>query len=152
MPVLPGETGREKRMREILYLNQTRFLLMLLDRKDRMSMATGLEVRVPFCDHRIVEYVWNVPWSMKAYRGREKGLLRLCARGRSSGRRALAQEERVPVVAAPELRGRGARHAGRDARRHARAHFAAHRRGQGLATSSRARTRPRTWSATGYEA
>jgi len=39
----------------------------LLDRKDRMSMASGLEVRVPFCDHRLVEYVWNVPWAMKDY-------------------------------------------------------------------------------------
>jgi len=48
----------------------------LLDRKDRMSMAAGLEVRVPFCDHRLVEYVWNVPWSMKFLGNREKGLLR----------------------------------------------------------------------------
>lgn len=46
------------------------------DRKDRMSMATGLELRVPFCDHRLVEYVWNIPWEMKYFRDREKGLLR----------------------------------------------------------------------------
>lgn len=81
VPRLAGETGRDARMREILYLNQTRFLPMLLDRKDRMSMAVGLEVRVPFCDHRIVEYLWNVPWRMKAYRGREKGLLRHALEG-----------------------------------------------------------------------
>ena len=31
-------------------------------------MATGLEVRVPFADHRLVEYVWNVPWEMKDVR------------------------------------------------------------------------------------
>jgi asparagine synthase (glutamine-hydrolysing) len=49
---------------------------MLLDRKDRMSMAVGLEVRVPFCDHRLVEYVYNTPWAMKAFDGREKSLLR----------------------------------------------------------------------------
>jgi asparagine synthase (glutamine-hydrolysing) len=48
----------------------------LLDRKDRMSMAVGLEVRVPFCDHRLVEYVYNAPWAMKTYDGREKSLLR----------------------------------------------------------------------------
>lgn len=76
-PVLPGEAPRSRRMREILYLNQTRFLLMLLDRKDRMSMATGLEVRVPFCDHRLVQYAWNIPWVMKSWHGREKGILRL---------------------------------------------------------------------------
>ena len=48
----------------------------LLDRTDRMSMYNGLEVRVPFCDYKLVEYVWNIPWEMKAYKGREKGLLR----------------------------------------------------------------------------
>ncbi|WP_437766458.1 asparagine synthase (glutamine-hydrolyzing) [Sorangium sp. So ce281] len=76
VPRLPGEEGAERRMREIGYLHMTRFLPILLDRKDRMSMATGLEVRVPFCDHRLVEYVFNAPWSMKTFDGREKSLLR----------------------------------------------------------------------------
>jgi asparagine synthase (glutamine-hydrolysing) len=80
-PLLPGEPPRARRMREVLYLNQTRFLLMLLDRKDRMSMASGLEVRVPFCDHRLVEYAWNIPWEMKSWRGREKGILRRALEG-----------------------------------------------------------------------
>ena len=43
-------------------------------------MAVGLEVRVPFCDHRLVEYVYNTPWSLKTYDGREKSLLRGAAR------------------------------------------------------------------------
>ncbi|MEV4922009.1 asparagine synthase (glutamine-hydrolyzing) [Streptomyces roseoverticillatus] len=76
VPRLPGETGDERRMREITHLNLTRFVQTLLDRKDRMSMAVGLEVRVPFCDHRLVEYVFNVPWEMKSFDGREKSLLR----------------------------------------------------------------------------
>jgi asparagine synthase (glutamine-hydrolysing) len=63
-------------MRVICYLHLTRFVRLLLDRKDRMSMAVGLEVRVPFCDHRLVEYVYNTPWSMKTFDGREKSLLR----------------------------------------------------------------------------
>jgi asparagine synthase (glutamine-hydrolysing) len=63
-------------MRKICYLHLTHFVRILLDRKDRMSMATGLEVRVPFCDHRLVEYVYNTPWSLKTYDGREKSLLR----------------------------------------------------------------------------
>ncbi len=78
-PCLEDETGLEKRMREICYLNLTRFLPVLLDRKDRMSMAVGLEVRVPFCDHELVEYVFNTPWSMKTFDGREKSLLRAAA-------------------------------------------------------------------------
>ena len=51
--------ARERRMREISYLHLTRFVQYLLDRKDRMSMAVGLEVRVPFCDHCLVDYVFN---------------------------------------------------------------------------------------------
>jgi asparagine synthase (glutamine-hydrolysing) len=73
---LPHESEHERRMRVICYLHLTRFVRLLLDRKDRMSMAVGLEVRVPFCDHRLVEYVYNTPWSMKTFDGREKSLLR----------------------------------------------------------------------------
>ncbi|ADO73252.1 asparagine synthase (glutamine-hydrolyzing) [Stigmatella aurantiaca] len=76
VPRLAGERGLERRMREVFYLHLTRFLQVLLDRKDRTSMATGLEVRVPFCDHRLVEYLFNVPWSMKTFDGKEKSLLR----------------------------------------------------------------------------
>jgi asparagine synthase (glutamine-hydrolysing) len=76
VPKLAGESEQGRRMREITYLNLTRFVQTLLDRKDRMSMAAGLEVRVPFCDHRLVEYVFNVPWAMKSFDGREKSLLR----------------------------------------------------------------------------
>ncbi|GHO47387.1 asparagine synthase (glutamine-hydrolyzing) [Ktedonospora formicarum] len=81
VPRLEGESSRDTRIREIFYLNMTRFLRLLLDRKDRMSMATGLEVRVPFCDHRLVQYVWNIPWEMKAIDHIEKGILRRAFRG-----------------------------------------------------------------------
>lgn len=73
---LDGESEREARMRAVCHLHLTRFVRMLLDRKDRASMAVGLEVRVPFCDHRLVEYVYNTPWSLKTFDGREKSLLR----------------------------------------------------------------------------
>lgn len=81
VPRLPGEEPREAKRREMFYLNLTWFMNTLLDRKDRMSMAASLEARVPFCDHRIVEYVWNTPWRMKTYGGREKGLMRLALEG-----------------------------------------------------------------------
>ncbi|TCO57005.1 asparagine synthase (glutamine-hydrolyzing) [Actinocrispum wychmicini] len=77
---LDTEDDFTHRMRVNSYLHLTRFVRMLLDRKDRMSMAVGLEVRVPFCDHRLVEYVYNTPWSMKTYDGREKSLLRGAAK------------------------------------------------------------------------
>ncbi|EEA01046.1 asparagine synthase (glutamine-hydrolyzing) [Burkholderia sp. H160] len=74
-----GKTGAEKRMREICHLHLINWLPILLDRKDRMSMAVGLEVRVPFCDHELMQYVFNTPWSMKTFDGREKSLLRAAA-------------------------------------------------------------------------
>jgi asparagine synthase (glutamine-hydrolysing) len=79
-PVCDGEDAGERRMREISYLHLTRFVQYLLDRKDRMSMAVGLEVRVPFCDHRLVEYVFNIPWHLKTFDGREKSILRAATR------------------------------------------------------------------------
>jgi asparagine synthase (glutamine-hydrolysing) len=75
-----GVDPTERRMREVSYLHITRYVQFLLDRKDRMSMAHGLEVRVPFCDHRLVQYVFNTPWSMKTFDGREKSLLRAATR------------------------------------------------------------------------
>ncbi|HEX3016307.1 MAG TPA: asparagine synthase (glutamine-hydrolyzing) [Caproicibacter sp.] len=76
VPVLEGEDPQEKRRREISYLNIRWFMSTLLDRKDRMSMASGLEVRVPYADHRIVEYVFNAPWAFKNHDGVVKALLR----------------------------------------------------------------------------
>lgn len=73
---LPGLDPLESRMKEMMVLNLRWFMQTLLDRKDRMSMWSGLEVRVPFCDKRLVEYLYRVPWGFKDYQGREKGLLR----------------------------------------------------------------------------
>ncbi|MGW7456546.1 asparagine synthase (glutamine-hydrolyzing) [Streptomyces sp. NPDC054797] len=73
---LDGESEVDRRMRTISHLHLTRFVRNMLDRKDRLSMAVGLEVRVPFCDHRLVEYVYNTPWALKSFDGREKSLLR----------------------------------------------------------------------------
>ena len=75
------DNSQQQLQQQISYLTLTRFMPTLLDRKDRMTMAAGLEVRVPFCDHRLVEYAWNIPWEMKNYRNREKGLLRLALEG-----------------------------------------------------------------------
>ncbi len=80
-PKIPNLSPHESRMREMSYLNMHWFMQTLLDRKDRMSMYSGLEVRVPFCDHRIAEYMYNVPWSMKDLNGFEKGLLRTAFEG-----------------------------------------------------------------------
>ena len=79
-PKLDGEDAFESKRREITYLNIKWFMQTLLDRMDRTSMYSGLEARVPFADHRIMEYVFNVPWSMKCRDGVEKSLLREACR------------------------------------------------------------------------
>lgn len=79
--ILPGTSPQERRMKEMVNLNYRWFMQTLLDRKDRMSMYHGLEVRVPFCDYRIAEYLYGVPWEFKDHDGYEKGLLRHAMRG-----------------------------------------------------------------------
>lgn len=80
-PKLVGESKEETRRREISYLNQKWFMQTLLDRMERTSAHSGLSARVPFADFRIVEYLWNVPWEMKAKGGMVKSLLREAGRG-----------------------------------------------------------------------
>ncbi len=80
-PLLEGESGLEARRKQMFYTNMHWFMTTLLERKDRMSMEASLEVRVPFADHRLVEYVWNIPWEMKMVGGREKGILRKAMEG-----------------------------------------------------------------------
>ena len=53
----------------------------LLNRMDRTSMYSGLEARVPFADHRILQYVYNVPWEMKCHNGQPKSLLLEAGKG-----------------------------------------------------------------------
>ncbi len=81
VPRFKNDTPEDARMREMFYLNLTRWMPTLLDRKDRMSMATGLELRVPYTDHRLIEYLWNVPWEQKNFKNKEKGLLRKALEG-----------------------------------------------------------------------
>ncbi|MFF7455604.1 asparagine synthase (glutamine-hydrolyzing) [Kitasatospora sp. NPDC008115] len=81
VPHTDGESPAEHRQREMQHLSLTRWLRQLLHRKDRLSMAQGLEVRVPYCDHRLVEYAFNAPWAMKNHDGREKSLLRVAGQG-----------------------------------------------------------------------
>ncbi|MDR2750480.1 MAG: asparagine synthase (glutamine-hydrolyzing), partial [Clostridiales bacterium] len=80
-PILEGETGDEKRRRELAYLNIKWFMSTLLDRMDRASMYSGLEARVPYADHRIMEYVFNIPWSIKCKDGAVKHLLQEAGEG-----------------------------------------------------------------------
>ena len=74
--ILDCDSADTAEKRKISHLTLNWFMQTLLDRSDRMGMYNGFEIRVPFCDYRLAEYVWNIPWEMKALNGREKGLLR----------------------------------------------------------------------------
>ena len=78
--ILDTDSAETAEKRKISYLTMNWFMQTLLDRSDRMAMYNGFELRVPFCDYRLAQYVWNIPWEMKALNGREKGLLRYIAR------------------------------------------------------------------------
>lgn len=74
---LPDDDKLNRRMRQMFALNYYWFMQTLVDRKDRMTMHGGIQARVPFCDHRLVEYAYNMPWDIKSLSGREKGVMRL---------------------------------------------------------------------------
>ena len=74
--ILDSDSLETAEKRKISHLTLNWFMQTLLDRSDRMAMYNGFELRVPFCDYRLAQYVWNIPWEIKALNGREKGLLR----------------------------------------------------------------------------
>ncbi len=80
-PRCSTDSEEERRRREISHLNLNWFMYTLGARSERIGMNCGLEIRMPFCDYKLVEYVWNIPWNFKALNGREKGLLRTVFEG-----------------------------------------------------------------------
>jgi asparagine synthase (glutamine-hydrolysing) len=101
VPRLPGEGRLDARMREVRFFGLHGPLAYLLDAADRLSMSVGLEVRVPFCDHRLLEYVWNIPWSMQTADGREKSILRLAAAGLVAADILIRAKSGYPAMHAP---------------------------------------------------
>ena len=94
--VLDTDSPLEKRMRQMFRLNTDWFMQTLLMRKDAMSMHSALEVRVPFCDWRLVEYAYNMPWALKSPEGREKGVLRKAFEGELPYQIAWRKKARTP--------------------------------------------------------
>ncbi|MER5405677.1 asparagine synthase (glutamine-hydrolyzing) [Streptomyces sp. NPDC002769] len=101
---LPGTGPAEAALRQASHLNLTRFLPCLLDRADRLGMGVGLEVRVPFLDHRLVEYVFNTPWELKTFDGREKSLLRAAVTDLLPGPVLTRRKSPYPMVRDPAYR------------------------------------------------
>ncbi|MFJ6086794.1 asparagine synthase (glutamine-hydrolyzing) [Streptomyces sp. NPDC092369] len=114
VPHLDDETPVEHRQREMQHLSLTRWLRQLLHRKDRLSMAQGLEVRVPYCDHRLVEYAFNTPWALKSHDGREKSLLRATGTGLAPESVLWRPKNHYPATHHPDYN-RGLQNMARDA-------------------------------------
>ncbi|MFF3904455.1 asparagine synthase (glutamine-hydrolyzing) [Streptomyces sp. NPDC001848] len=114
VPHLDGESPAEHRQREMQHLSLTRWLRQLLHRKDRLSMAQGLEVRVPYCDHRLVEYAFSTPWALKSFDGREKSLLRAIGTGLAPDSVLYRPKNHYPATHHPDYN-RGLQDMARDA-------------------------------------
>ncbi|ANP52568.1 asparagine synthase (glutamine-hydrolyzing) [Streptomyces griseochromogenes] len=114
VPHLDGESPVEHRQRELQHLSLTRWLRQLLHRKDRLSMAQGLEVRVPYCDHRLVEYAFSAPWALKSHDGREKSLLRAAGAGLAPHSVLYRPKNHYPATHHPDYN-RGLQQLARDA-------------------------------------
>ncbi|MFB5661553.1 asparagine synthase (glutamine-hydrolyzing) [Alteribacillus sp. HJP-4] len=80
-PLSSSDSEAQRKHKQMVYLNMHWFMSTLLERKDRMSMRASLEVRVPFADHHLVEYMWNIPGEWKQLDGKEKGILRKALEG-----------------------------------------------------------------------
>ncbi|AKJ11779.1 asparagine synthase [Streptomyces incarnatus] len=114
VPHADSETPAEHRQREMQHLSLTRWLRQLLHRKDRLSMARGLEVRVPYCDHRLVEYAFATPWALKSFDGREKSLLRAAGAGLAPDSVLYRPKNHYPATHHPDYN-RGLQNLARDA-------------------------------------
>lgn len=114
VPHADGETATEHRQREMQHVSLTRWLRQLLHRKDRLSMAQGLEVRVPYCDHRLVEYAFNTTWGLKSFDGREKSLLRATGAGLAPDSVLYRPKNHYPATHHPDYN-RGLQEMARDA-------------------------------------
>jgi len=75
------DTGKNRNdlIEKLLAYEMKTYLVCLLDRLDKMSMAVGLEARVPFLDHRLVEYTLRIPWRYKLNKTRNKHILKRMA-------------------------------------------------------------------------
>ncbi|OIK07740.1 asparagine synthase (glutamine-hydrolyzing) [Streptomyces monashensis] len=114
VPHTDGESPAEHRQREMQHLSLTRWLRQLLHRKDRLSMVQGLEVRVPYCDHRLVEYAFTTPWALKSFDGREKSLLRAMGAGLAPDSVLHRPKNHYPATHHPDYN-RGLQNLARDA-------------------------------------
>jgi asparagine synthase (glutamine-hydrolysing) len=72
--------GHSTTLDRLLYADMKTYLVELLMKQDQMSMAASIESRVPFLDHRLVEFAARLPPRMKLRRFTTKWILREAVR------------------------------------------------------------------------
>ncbi|MBQ5994341.1 MAG: asparagine synthase (glutamine-hydrolyzing) [Clostridia bacterium] len=104
-PLSANVTRAENRKKELMKLNLDWFMMTLVDRTDRMCQRCSLDVRVPFCDYRIAEYLYNLKWEYKELKGIEKGILREAFRDLLPEEVLLRKKSPYPKTHNPEYLG-----------------------------------------------
>ena len=100
----------EARLRKLQGLTLRFFMPNLQERAARMCLCSGVSPLTPFCDDRLMRYVYNVPWHIKNLGGTPKGLLREACRDLLPEELLFRKKSPYPKVCHPRyveiLRGR----------------------------------------------
>jgi asparagine synthase (glutamine-hydrolysing) len=88
----------------LLYLDIKTYLVELLMKQDQMSMSTSIESRVPFLDHKLVEFAMGIPASSKIRKMSGKHLLKKAMAGRLPNEILYRSKKGFPTPIRPWLR------------------------------------------------
>jgi len=77
LPDLAADLQSRSLTEIMMYMDTKRYLPDdILVKVDRAAMAVGLETRIPFLDHRVVEFAWSLPNNLKVRDGQSKWIVR----------------------------------------------------------------------------
>jgi asparagine synthase (glutamine-hydrolysing) len=103
MQFFPITKGNSNLLNRLLYLDMKTYLVELLMKQDQMSMAASIESRVPFLDHKLVEFAAHVPAQYKIRYFSGKHLLRRAMEKRLPGEVLRRNKKGFPTPIRPWL-------------------------------------------------
>jgi asparagine synthase (glutamine-hydrolysing) len=82
LPQEQADQGVYGHLNRVLYeMFHETILPTLLRNYDRYSMASGVEIRMPFMDYRLVSFAFSLPWESKVKNGYSKSIIRDAMKG-----------------------------------------------------------------------